>query len=66
MNLKRNLADGYIKVAENKTNYFYIKKINAKWYTFTIERETETNTTMASFSTKKAAIACANCWATWM
>ena len=66
MNIKRDLADGYIKIAENEVNDFYIRKCgNSQWYTYTMIKGTDVNTTMAGFSTKKAAKHCAEVWATW-
>lgn len=65
MNIKRDLADGYIKVAENEVNDFYIRKCGKDWYTYTMIKDTDINTTMAGFTTKKAAKHCAEVWATW-
>lgn len=66
MMIKRDLTDGYIKVAENEVNDFYIRKCeNGLWYAFAMIKGTDVNTTMAGFFTKKAAKGCAEIWATW-
>jgi hypothetical protein len=65
MMIKRDLTDGYTKVAENEVNDFYIKKVDKDWYVYTMIKGTDVNTTMAGFSTKKSATKCAKVWATW-
>ena len=65
MEIKRNLKDGYVKIAENEVHDFYIKKVNTMWYVYTMKKGTNINTTMAGFTGKKVAIQCAKVWATW-
>lgn len=66
MRIARDLTDGYIFIDSNSTHDFYIRKVNKGWYCYEFEKGTNINITMAGFNTKKAAIASAKCWATWM
>jgi hypothetical protein len=67
MRIERNLADGYRLIASNNNNDFYIKKIaDRSWFAYCFEKNTNINTTMAGFNTKKAAAKCALMWAGWM
>lgn len=66
MRIERNLADGYKLVASNDKHDFYIRKAGKDWYTYAMEKDTNINTTMAGFSTKKAAKNCAFTWLGWM
>lgn len=63
MRIERNLADGYKLIASNNHNDFYIKKIaDRRWVAYCFEKNTNINTTMAGFDTKKAAVRCALLW----
>jgi len=67
MRIERNLADGYRLIASNNNNDFYIKKVaDREWFAYCFEKNTNINTTMAGFNTKKAATRCALMWAGWM
>lgn len=66
MRIERNLADGYRLIASNNNNDFYIRKVGKEWYTYAMEKNTNINTTMAGFDTKKAATRCALMWVGWM
>lgn len=67
MRIERNLADGYRLIASNNNNDFYIKKVaDREWFAYCFEKNTNINTTMAGFNTKKAATRCALIWAGWM
>lgn len=67
MRIERNLADGYRLIASNNNNDFYIKKVaDREWFAYCFEKNTNINTTMAGFNTKKAATRCALKWAGWM
>jgi len=66
MKIERNLADGYKLMASNEKHDFYIRKTGKDWYTYAMEKDTNINTTMAGFRTKKAATTAALAWAGWM
>lgn len=67
MRIERNLADGYRLIASNNNNDFYIKKVaDRSWFAYCFEKNTNINTTMAGFTTKKAATRCALIWVGWM
>lgn len=66
MRIRRNLADGYRLMATNEKHDFYIRKTGGEWYTYAMDKGTDINTTMAGFSTKKAAAHAALLWAGWM
>lgn len=64
MRIARNLNE-MIKITSNEKYDFYIKKVNREWFTYTMEKDTNINVTMAGFSTKKVATNAAHSWATW-
>ena len=66
MRIKRDLTDGYRLMASNEKHDFYIRKSGKDWYTYAMDKNTNINTVMAGFSTKKAAIRAAFLWAGWM
>ena len=66
MRIERNLADGFKLIATNEKYDFYIRKAGKDWYTYAMEKDTNINTTMAGFSTKRAATEAANAWKGWM
>ena len=66
------INDNYLKVAENDTHDFYItsSKWGGGWYVFATRKGNHPanpkNRVLAAQRTKKAAIATAEHWATWM
>ncbi len=65
MRIERNLAEGFKLMASNEKHDFYIRKAGKDWYTYAMEKNTNINTAMAGFSTKKAAAHAALAWAGW-
>lgn len=65
MEIRRNLNDGYRLMATSEKHDFYIRKAGKDWYTYAMKRNTNINTAMAGFSTKKAAAHAALTWAGW-
>lgn len=57
----------FSKVASNDSYDFYIfKQGSSDWWCFAIVKDSDIESTKASFTTKKSAKECANAWATWM
>ena len=53
-------------MATSEKHDFYIRKVGKDWYTYAMKKNTNINTVMAGFSTKKAAAHAALVWAGWM
>lgn len=63
-----NLDTCFTQISANAKYDFYVsnKKLGGDYYVYAILSGTNLRTTMAGFTTKKAAKECAHIWATWM